>query len=342
MTIPVLVVAGFLGAGKTTLLNHLLRTGSTRVGVVVNDFGKVNVDALSVAAQVDSMVSMGNGCLCCLVDVSDLDALLDKLTAADEETGEAPVDVVVIEASGLAEPPAMARLVAASENPRVEYGGLVEVVDAAEFDATRERHPQLDKHLRYADLVLLNKVDRVDAPERDRLLALVRDLADGVPVVPTEQGRVDPDLLFDPVHRPEPRFKQLSFEDLVAAETPHEEHIHAGYESVEFTESRAMNPLRFMAFLSDRPAGLYRVKGFVHFGVPGFEQRYTLHTVGAHLRVEVDEWPWDQEPSTTLVMIGAGLDTAAIRQALEAAVEPDPEQVDPLEMASVTRYLRMG
>ena len=72
--IPVVVVTGFLGSGKTTMLNHLLvHSGGTRIGVVVNDFGQINIDALSVAGQVDSMVSLGNGCLCCAVDASDLD-----------------------------------------------------------------------------------------------------------------------------------------------------------------------------------------------------------------------------------------------------------------------------
>lgn len=62
--IPVIVVAGFLGSGKTTLLNHLLRhSGGTRIGVIVNDFGAINIDAMSVAGQVDSTVALGNGCL---------------------------------------------------------------------------------------------------------------------------------------------------------------------------------------------------------------------------------------------------------------------------------------
>ncbi|SDC58796.1 CobW family GTP-binding protein [Actinokineospora iranica] len=328
MTIPVLVVAGFLGSGKTTLLNHLLRaTTGLRIGVVVNDFGRVNIDAMTVAAQVDSMVTLGNGCLCCAVDVADLDAMLDRLAKPD-----GPVDVIVVEASGLAEPPAMVRLVLGSENPLVTYGGLVEVVDAAEFDATRERHPQIDKHLRYADLVLLNKTDRVDPATRDRLLTLVRDLSDGVPVVPTDHGRVDPDLLFDPVDRPDPVARQLSFEDLIEPEP----HIHAGYESVEFTSDQPMNPHRFMRFLTDRPTGLYRMKGYAHFGVPGHDDPFHLHTVGAHLSLTLAP---DAPRRTQLVMIGAALDATAITTALTAAVEPDPASVDPLDMLSVTRYL---
>ena len=72
--IPVVIVAGFLGSGKTTLLNHVLRNNrGVRVGVIVNDFGAVNIDSMMVAGQVDSMVSLSNGCMCCAVDVSDMD-----------------------------------------------------------------------------------------------------------------------------------------------------------------------------------------------------------------------------------------------------------------------------
>lgn len=70
--IPVVVLAGFLGSGKTTLLNHLLhRSGGSRIGAVVNDFGAIEIDAMAVAGALgDSTVSLGNGCLCCAVDAA--------------------------------------------------------------------------------------------------------------------------------------------------------------------------------------------------------------------------------------------------------------------------------
>ncbi|MBB5957555.1 G3E family GTPase [Saccharothrix tamanrassetensis] len=315
--IPVVVVAGFLGSGKTTLLNHLLTSArGTRIGVVVNDFGAIGIDAMSVAGQVDSTVSLSNGCLCCAVDVGGLDELLGKLDPL--------VDVIVIEASGLAEPQAMARLVLGSENPRIAYGGLVLLVDAAEFPA------DLERPLRVADLVVLNKTDRVTGVAD--LVESIGRLKPGVPVVAASHGRIDPALLFDPRPRGE-RFGQLSFEDLL----DDHEHAHVHYDSVEFTGG-AMNPTRLMAFLDERPAGLYRIKGFVDFDVPGHRQRFSLHAVGAFLRFE--RLPWGDGPRRTeLVLIGTGLDVEAVTEGLEGCAEPRPEAVDPQAMLEVLRYL---
>ena len=132
-TTPVIILAGRLGAGKTTLLNHVLRhAGDRRFGVIVNDFGAVNVDALMVARQVDGVVGIGNGCVCC---ATDSDGFEDSVT----RRGLTGVDAVLVEASGIADPRSMIRRVVAMADPIVAYGGLVYVVDAATGDAVRAR-----------------------------------------------------------------------------------------------------------------------------------------------------------------------------------------------------------
>ncbi|MEU6809406.1 GTP-binding protein [Streptomyces sp. NPDC046831] len=345
---PVVVLAGFLGAGKTTLLNHLLhRSGGSRIGAVVNDFGAVEIDAMAVAGALgDSTVSLGNGCLCCAVDVSELDLYLDRLTRPS--TG---VDVVVIEASGLAEPRELVRMVLASENPRVVYGGLVEVVDAAEFDDTRARHPELDRHLALADLVVVNKIDRV--ADGDRVLGLVRTLVDRAAVVPASYGRVDPEFLFD--CRPsEERVGQLSFDDLHRTEEPadqqehehghrdasgHAGHLHAGYDSVSFVSGRPLDPRRLIRFLDSRPAGLYRIKGFVDFGPHDPRNRYTVHAVGRFLRFYPEPWPAGDDRLTQLVLIGSGIDASALGGELEACTSDAPH-ADEHGMWGVLRYVQ--
>ncbi|MEU7165534.1 GTP-binding protein [Streptomyces morookaense] len=335
--IPVIVLAGFLGSGKTTLLNHLLsRSGGSRIGAVVNDFGKIEIDAMSIAGQVDSMVSLGNGCLCCAVDTSELDGFLEKLARPS-----ARLDVIVIEASGLAEPQELIRMILASENRNIVYGGLVEVVDAAEFERTRATHPELDRHVAIADLVVLNKADRVADEARDRLLETLGELSPGTPVVPASYGRIDPELLFDRKPREDhmEAVRQLSFEDLCHGDHDHDGHLHAAYESVEFVSDEPMHPRRLMEFLDSRPEGLYRIKGFVHFGIPGHRQKFTVHAVGDFLRFYPSPWARGEQRVTQLVMIGRGVDGGVLRGRLDACRERSAEQnADPNSMWGVLRY----
>jgi len=342
--IPVLIVAGFLGSGKTTLLNRLLHdSGGTRIGVVVNDFGAVNIDAMLVAGQVDAMVSLGNGCVCCAVDVGELDEMFERLTQP-----QAGIDVIVVEASGLAEPRNLIRMVIGSENPRIRYGGLVEVVDAAEFPAGREHHPELVTHLRLADLVVLNKADRVDTAELERLRAEIAALTAPVPVYVTSHGQIDPGLLFDePAKERRLVAEQLSFDELWREHDRHDHrddgdsthrHLHEDYTSVSFTSARALDPRRLVGFLEDPPPGLFRAKGVAEFDVDGQHRAFGLHVVGRHIVFEPRPWRRGEDRISSLVLIGAGLPAEDALDRLRETVHTGPERLDEQALLGVWRY----
>ncbi len=356
-----LIVAGFLGSGKTTLLNRLLHdSGGTRIGVVVNDFGAVNIDAMLVAGQVDAMVSIGNGCVCCAVDVGELDEMFERLTQP-----QAGIDVIVVEASGLAEPRNLIRMVVGSENPRIRYGGLIEVVDAAEFPAGRERHPELVTHLRLADLVVLNKADRVDAAELERLRAEIVALTAPVPVYVTSFGRIDPGLLFDePARERTPVAGQLSFDELWRefdrlehsdpehGDPEHDHrcadgcdhpagahrHLHDDYTSVSFTSAQALDPRRLVSFLETPPPGLFRAKGFAEFAVHGQHRVFGLHVVGRHIVFEPRPWRPGDDRISSLVLIGAGLPAQEALDRLRDTVHTGPDPLDEQALLGVWRY----
>ncbi|WP_280260164.1 CobW family GTP-binding protein [Nocardia abscessus] len=337
--IPVVLVAGFLGSGKTTLLNHLLRDNrGTRIGVVVNDFGAINIDSMLVAGQVDAMVSLGNGCVCCAVDVTELDELFTRLTQP-----RAGIDVIVVEASGLAEPRNLIRMVVGSDNPRLRYGGLVEVVDAEQFPRSSARHPELRTHLRLADLVVVNKADRVPSEQLARLRADLAELVGSVPVYATTYGRIDPGLLFDEPSRERPLVaEQLSFDELLA-EHDHDDHsghrhLHDDYTSVSFASGRALDPRKLIGFLEDPPPGLFRAKGFAAFGVAEERRKFVLHVVGRHIVFEPGHWSRGEARGARLVLIGAGLHTDAALARLLDTVHEGADPLDPQSMLGVWRY----
>ncbi|WP_063004157.1 CobW family GTP-binding protein [Nocardia salmonicida] len=336
--IPVVIVAGFLGSGKTTLLNYLLRNNrGTRIGVVVNDFGAVNIDAMLVAGQVDAMVSLGNGCVCCAVDVSELDDLFAQLAQP-----RSAVDVIVVEASGLAEPRNLIRMVIANPNPRIAYGGLVEVVDAEQFTATSTQHPELVTHLRMADLVLVNKADRVGAEALAGLRAQLADWVGQVPVYATTHGRIDPGLLFDDRAPDQPRVaEQLSFDTLLDEhdhDDPEHRHLHDDYVSVSFTTERALNPRALVGFLEDPPPGLFRAKGYVTFAVAGERRKFEVHLVGRHVVFTPGSWARGEQRVSNLVLIGAGLDADGALKRLHDTVFDGETLLDEQEMLGVWRY----
>lgn len=337
--IPVLILAGFLGSGKTTVLNHLLRNKiGVRLGVIVNDFGAVNIDALLVAGQVDSTISIGNGCVCCVADVDELDSMLARLS----QRGSG-IDAIVIEASGLAEPRELIRMITGSNVDTIRYGGLVEVVDVAEYPVNRRANPELDQHLLLADLVVLNKADRLTADELAALRAELAPLCGPVPTVATTHGRLDPALLFDERERALPDVpRQMTIDEILAEpdEDPgHEAHLHARFESISFEAAAPLHPRRLIDVLQDPPAGLYRVKGVASFGGP---ESFEVQTVGRHIstrRFRPRRAAGLPPGATQLVAIGAGIDRTALTAALAACVLGPEETADENALFSVLRFL---
>lgn len=326
-SLPVLAIAGYLGAGKTTLLNHLLRNSrGVRIGALVNDFGAVNIDAMLVAGQVDAMASLSNGCICCAVDADEAGEMLGKLAGVKPR-----LDLIVVEASGLAEPAALARIIATADDKRFHYAGLVLVVDAVE-----SAHADLGHAARVADLVVLNKADRVGSDELEVLRDKVFTVNPRVAVLPTEFGRIDPELLIDPPARAETA-GQLSLDEMLWETHEHDHHEHASYQSVEFTSDVPLHPRRLMGFLQDRPAGLYRAKGFVDFGAVGSGRKFVMQLVGSSLRFERQRWAKDEPRRSTLVLIGSGMSPESVTGALHACADAEP--ADDQAMLGVLRYL---
>ncbi len=103
MSLPVLIVAGYLGAGKTTLINDFLADpGGRRTVVLVNDFGAINIDAALIETAEGDTIALTNGCACCVIGD-------DLLGAAKRAVATAP-DLLIVEASGVSDPARLALL----------------------------------------------------------------------------------------------------------------------------------------------------------------------------------------------------------------------------------------
>lgn len=346
--VPVIGLTGYLGAGKTTVLNHVLRTPGARIGVVINDFGELNVDAGLVTGQVDEPASITGGCICCLPDEGALDVALTRL--ADPKLD---LDAIIVEASGLADPVAISRIIHFSGVDNVRWGGIVDVIDAGGHFDTVDRGVEPPARYGAASLVVVNKLDQVPEDALVRIEARVRQRNPQLQVVGAVAGRIDPALLYDvPARGDEPG--QLSLRDLMVDAHP-DGHVHA--DSLTVTSEGCVDPDALFDLLEDPPAGVYRLKGVVAIRERSTVRRYVINLVGTsvHIAAAARGAPARGAPArgaagpargtpgvNHLVAIGMHLDIDATRSQLAAALCGIAKPLSANGIRRLQRYRRLS
>jgi G3E family GTPase len=317
--IPLTAITGFLGSGKTTLLNHILQNNlGLKVGVVVNDYGDINIDSQLVAGQTDKMLELTNGCMCCSLDSMELDEAISQFAYPGS-----PIDYIVIEASGLAEPSDLAVTLREATGTRTRLDSIVAVIDAANLEHNAEANMTALQQIEYSDFVMINKTDLVDQERVDSIKQLITSINVRARIFTTVNSELDVRLLLD---------QNFHLESAHSSD-PHDhgshQHLHDSYSTISFRSAKPLDPVEFQQFVNDGiPTSVYRAKGIVNLGNKGHRRKYVFQLVGKRAELTWTDW-LDETPRTELVFIGKDFDAVALKNALEATVDTQPHDVDP-------------
>ena len=374
--LPVTVLSGFLGAGKTTILSHILnnREGK-KVAVIVNDMSEINIDANMVKSEVslshkeEKLIEMSNGCICCTLR-EDLLLEVNKLAKDDK------FDYLVIESTGISEPLPVAETFTFADEGGVSLSDvatldtMVTVVDAVNFlkdydeakylkesgeslgeDDERSVADLLVDQVEFADILLISKIDLVEASEVNRLKAILKTLNTHAQIIPISLGKIDIDKVintnlfdFERAEKAPGWLKEMQGEHVPETE-------EYGISSFSYVARRPFYPEKIHNLLHDtkRFGKLIRSKGYFWLGtrpefVGQWNQAGGIARYGFAGRfwksVPKKDWPEDEqsldiinkqwvEPfgdmRQELVFIGQNLDKEGMTEALDDCLLTDED-----------------
>ena len=185
-----------------------------KTAVLVNEFGEIGIDNDLIIATGEDMVELSNGCICCYINGELLEAVYRILDRPD------PVDYLVVETTGLADPLPVAMTFLGSDlRDQTRLDSIITLVDAENFSDEILEGEVARAQVVYGDILLLNKCDLVSEQRLTDLEGQLRAIKSDARILRSVKGDVSLPLLLS---------VGLFESDKVAAQQSHgHDHAHS-------------------------------------------------------------------------------------------------------------------
>ncbi|HJO96167.1 MAG TPA: GTP-binding protein [Victivallales bacterium] len=291
---PTIILTGFLGAGKTTLLNRLIEHyGSINTVLLINEFGTIGIDGQLLKEGNYHKIELNRGSLFCICIRTDFISEVKRIT------DEIKPDLLIIEATGLADTSDMEKMLALQElRKRINLKACVCMVDSQNFKKVRKYAKAPDTQVKCSDIILINKIDLVSKAEVENIVDEVKKLAPEKPVFLTEYTNFPLEEL-DKINR-----IQIPVNSEPGSGMPDP------FTSISLESDGSFTENNFNRFITDINKNLFRIKGFVKidnatYHVEANTESVNKYKVKSKLKLE---------KNNMLVLIGKDLNKEAIKE----------------------------
>ena len=247
--ISLYILTGFLGAGKTTFLEKMI-TGfkDQKIAVIMNEFGKSDVDGKLISHLPIMMQKINNGSIFCSCKSDKfIDVMIDI-------TKQKP-DILIVESSGLANPstmPGILDLVSKLTNESFDLKANIGIMDATNVYKLAHTAVMIASQIAHSDIILLNKVDLASPEEVEKSKEIILKHNPKVQIIETTYCDIPFSLLF----------KGLESKEEEKTNLPPFRHL-LGLQNILIKVETPITKELLLDWIKDFSEDVYRIKGFV-------------------------------------------------------------------------------